>query len=151
MLDCWTFRISPKNRKNLDKEASPCDLNEGFPFLTVIHFVFIYSVVCKDEEGKALVMKSTGGWIVSRCLRCFCIKGLVTCKRTLTINFPAFFLIAHRYEETCKQPTCDILEFVRNNKKWCEGENFVRPELNNLIRSRELIPSLEQSKRVIFA
>ena len=106
-------------------------LNEAFPPLIVVRFVFIYSVVCKDEEGKLLVMKSTVGWIVSRCLRCLCIEGLVTCKRTLTVFFPAFFGAAYQHEETCKQPTCNILEFVRNNKKWCEGENFVRPELNN--------------------
>ena len=136
----WTAgRFAPQNRKDLDNEAFPCDVNEGFPFLTVIYFVFIYPVVCKDEEGKALVMKSTKDWIVSRCLSCFCIKGLVTCKRTLTVNFPAFFRAAYQYEETCKQPTCKILDFVRNNKKWCEGKNsfignwkvhFVRPELN---------------------
>ena len=101
-------------------------------------FVFIYSVVCKDEEGKVLVMKSTGAWNVSRCLRCLCIEGLVTCKRTLIVYFPAFFGAVYEHEETCKQPSCKILEFVRNNKKWCEGENsyignwkahFVRPEL----------------------
>ena len=105
--------------------------NEAFPSLIVVLFVFIYTVVCKDEEGKLLVMKSTMGWIVSRCLRCLCIEGLVTCKRTLTVFFPAFFDAAYQHEETCKQPTCNILEFVRNNKKWCEGKNFVRPELNN--------------------
>ena len=98
-------------------------LNEGFPSLIVVLFVFIYSVVCKDEEGKVLVMKSTMGWIVSRCLRCRCIEGLVICNRTLTVSFPAFFGAAYQHEETCKQPSCKILEFVRNNKKWCEGEN----------------------------
>lgn len=67
-------------------------------------------------------MKSTMGWIVSRCLRCLCIEGLVTCKRTLTVSFPAFYHAAYKHEETCKQPSCKILEFVRNNKKWCEGE-----------------------------
>ena len=122
-LDCWTFRTSLENRKGLHNEAAPCGVNEGFSSLIVIHFVFIYSVVCKDEEGKVLVMKSTKGWTVSRCLSCFCIKGLVTCKRTLTVNFPAFFRAAYQHEETCKQPTCKILEFVRNNKKWCEGKN----------------------------
>ncbi|XP_015780085.1 PREDICTED: uncharacterized protein LOC107357960 [Acropora digitifera] len=84
------------------------------------------NVVCKDEEGKVLVMKSTGAWNVSRCLRCLCIEGLVACKRTLTVFFPAFFGATYQHEETCKQPTCNILEFVRNNRKWCEGVELIK-------------------------
>ena len=81
----------------------------------------------------------------------------MTCKRTLTVYFPAFFGAVYEHEETCKQPSCKILEFVRNNKKRCEGENsyignwkahFVRPGFKNQIRSRELIISLEHSKWV---
>ncbi|XP_015753284.1 PREDICTED: kielin/chordin-like protein [Acropora digitifera] len=84
------------------------------------------NVVCKDEEGKVLIMKSTGAWIVSRCLRCLCIEGLVTCNRTLTVYLPAFFGAVYEHEETCKQPSCKILEFVRNNKKWCEGAELIK-------------------------
>ncbi|XP_044169377.1 uncharacterized protein LOC122953512 [Acropora millepora] len=84
------------------------------------------NVVCKDEEGKVLVMKSTMGWIVSKCLRCLCIEGLVTCNRTLTVFFPAFFGAVYEHEETCKQPSCKILDFVRNNKKWCEGAELIK-------------------------
>ena len=99
-------------------------VNEGFPSLIVVLFAFIYSVVCKDEDGKVLVIKSRMGWTVSRCLSCFCIEGLVTCKRTLKVSFPAFFGTTYQHKETCKQPSCKILEFVRNNKKWCEGEDL---------------------------
>ena len=65
----------------------------------------------------------------------------MTCNRTLTVFFPAFFGAVYEHEQTCKQPSCKILDFVRNNKKWCEGENsyvgnwkahFVRPELKKL-------------------
>ncbi|XP_015780086.1 PREDICTED: kielin/chordin-like protein [Acropora digitifera] len=84
------------------------------------------NVVCKDEEGKVLVMKSTGGWIVSKCLRCLCIEGLVTCNRTLTVFFPAYFGAVYEHEETCKQPSCKILDFVRNNKKRCEGAELIK-------------------------
>ncbi|XP_068742841.1 uncharacterized protein [Montipora capricornis] len=84
------------------------------------------NVTCKDEENGILVIKSTKGWKVSRCLSCHCIGGLVNCKRTLTVNFPAYFYGAYQHKQICQQPSCKVLEFIINNRKRCEGAELIK-------------------------
>ncbi|XP_068709170.1 uncharacterized protein [Montipora foliosa] len=84
------------------------------------------NVTCKDEENGVLVIKSTKGWKVSKCLSCHCIGGLVTCKRTLTVNFPAYSYGIYEHKEICQQPSCKVLEFIRNNRKRCEGAELIK-------------------------
>ncbi|XP_068742843.1 uncharacterized protein [Montipora capricornis] len=84
------------------------------------------NVTCKDEENGVLVIKSTKGWKVSKCLSCHCIGGLVTCKRNLTVNFPAYFNGIYEHKEICQQPSCKVLEFIRNNRKRCEGAELIK-------------------------
>ncbi|XP_068709163.1 uncharacterized protein [Montipora foliosa] len=84
------------------------------------------NVKCNDEENGILVIKSTKGWKVSRCLSCHCIGGLVNCKRTLTVNFPAYFYGAYQHKQICQQPSCKVLEFIINNRKRCEGAELIK-------------------------
>ena len=46
----------------------------------------------------------------------------MTCKKTLTINFPGYFYGFHKVEQNCTQPSCKVLKFVRENREWCEGK-----------------------------
>lgn len=85
------------------------------------------NVKCKDEEGGTFLMNDkVNGWKVSPCLSCHCKGGLTACKKTLTINFPGYFKAVYSYMQNCKQPSCSVLKFVRENKEWCQGAELVK-------------------------
>ncbi|KAL9982816.1 hypothetical protein ACROYT_G004923 [Oculina patagonica] len=84
------------------------------------------NVLCRDEEGNSFVIKDDNGWQVSQCMNCHCKKGLLTCRRTLGINFPGYFKGIYEHNENCEQPQCNVAKFLREKKDYCEGVEFIK-------------------------
>ncbi|XP_078357682.1 uncharacterized protein LOC144642574 [Oculina patagonica] len=82
-------------------------------------------VVCKDEEGSLYLIKDDNGWQVSQCTNCHCKEGLLTCRRNLSINFPAYYEGIYYHDEDCIQPQCNVAKFVREKSDHCEGVEFI--------------------------
>ncbi|KAL9982399.1 hypothetical protein ACROYT_G004435 [Oculina patagonica] len=78
-------------------------------------------VVCKDEEGSLYLIKDDNGWQVSQCTNCHCKEGLLTCRRNLSINFPAYYEGIYYHDEDCIQPQCNVAKFVREKSDHCEA------------------------------
>ncbi|KAJ7385555.1 hypothetical protein OS493_015133 [Desmophyllum pertusum] len=85
-------------------------------------------VVCKDEEGGTFLIKDENGWSVSPCLDCHCKGGLMTCRWTLSINFPGYFRGIYEHKENCAQPLCNVAKFVREKRTHCEGVEFIKDD-----------------------
>ena len=78
--------------------------------------------VCKDEEGETYLIKSsTFSWRVSPCLSCHCSRGLLSCKKTLEVNFPGYLFGIYVIHENCSQPSCKVSQFLRDKKDECKG------------------------------
>ena len=77
--------------------------------------------VCKDEEGNSFLIKDDNGWPVSKCMKCYCKKGLLSCRRTMGINFPGYYKGIYDHNENCAQPQCNVARFIRDKKDYCEG------------------------------
>ena len=84
-------------------------------------FFLLILVLCKDEEGNSFLIKDDNGWRVSRCMTCYCKNGLLSCRRTLTVNFPGSFVGFYDHNENCTQPQCNVAKFLREKKDVCEG------------------------------
>ncbi|XP_066029944.1 uncharacterized protein [Pocillopora verrucosa] len=76
------------------------------------------NVICRDEEGQILILKDV--WKVSDCLSCECTEGRLKCKRTLQVNFPGKHLAYVPFNESCEQPGCNAVEFIKARRETCE-------------------------------
>ncbi|KAL9982451.1 hypothetical protein ACROYT_G004494 [Oculina patagonica] len=76
-------------------------------------------VVCRDEEGQVLVLNDV--WKVTECIGCQCRAGLLKCNRTLQVNFPGQHDAYVPFTETCEQPTCNTVDFIRERKESCQA------------------------------
>ncbi|KAL9982927.1 hypothetical protein ACROYT_G005042 [Oculina patagonica] len=84
------------------------------------------SVLCRDEEGNSFLITDNKGWQVSQCMNCHCKNGLLTCRRSLGINFPGYFKGIYVHNENCEQPQCNVAKFLREKKDHCEGVEFIK-------------------------
>ena len=66
---------------------------------------------------------------VSECLSCECIEGRLKCQRTLQVNFPGKLFAYVPFTESCEQPGCNAVEFIKARRESCEGTRKVK-ELN---------------------
>ncbi|KAL9982928.1 hypothetical protein ACROYT_G005043 [Oculina patagonica] len=86
------------------------------------------SVVCKDDEGNSFLIKDDNGWQVSQCMNCHCKKGLLSCHKTLSINFPGYYTGIYVHKENCEQPQCNVAKFLRERRDHCEGVEFIKED-----------------------
>ena len=63
---------------------------------------------------------------MSDCLSCECIEGRLKCKRTLQVNFPGKHLAYVPFNESCEQPGCNAVEFIKARRETCEGTRQVK-------------------------
>ncbi|XP_066029938.1 uncharacterized protein [Pocillopora verrucosa] len=76
------------------------------------------NVICRDEEGQILILKDV--WKVSDCLSCECIEGRLKCQRTLQVNFPGKHFAYVPFTESCEQPGCNAVKFIKARRESCE-------------------------------
>ena len=60
---------------------------------------------------------------------CECTEGRLKCKRTLQVNFPGKHFAYVPFTESCEQPGCNAVEFIKARRESCEGTRKVK-ELN---------------------
>ena len=68
---------------------------------------------------------------VSDCLSCECTEGRLKCKRTLQVNFPGKHSAYVPFNESCEQPGCNAVEFIKARRETCEGTRQVK-DLNSI-------------------
>ena len=100
-----------------------CYSDNVFNFWLLRLMCYCILVVCRDEEGSLFRIKDKNGWQVSECMNCHCKEGLLSCRRTLTINFPAYYYAMYPHKENCTQPHCNVAKFVREKRDYCEGKD----------------------------
>ena len=66
---------------------------------------------------------------MSGCLSCECTNGRLKCKRTLQVNFPGKHFAYLPFTESCEQPGCNAVEFIKARRETCKGTCQVK-ELN---------------------
>lgn len=80
-------------------------------------------VICRDESGRTFIIKDIEGWQASSCVKCHCRGGKMSCQKTLTVFFPYSSNRVYILTETCAQPSCNVLRFLKDKGEFCEGIN----------------------------
>ena len=91
--------------------------------ISAITWVFFlhFLVICRDEEGRIIIIKDNEGWQASPCVKCHCKGANMSCQKTLTVFFPAYSFGAYETTETCEQPSCNIRHFLKYSGYICQG------------------------------
>ncbi|XP_068746819.1 uncharacterized protein [Montipora capricornis] len=71
--------------------------------------------MCSDEETNCYFDGVT--WSVGDCIECRCIKGLISCTKTMTFVTST----TEQRIEQCSQPNCNIVDFLNSQKQVCKA------------------------------
>ena len=97
---------------------------KGISLMSKLQCIFLYmyflAFMCSDEETNCYFDGVT--WSVGDCIECRCIKGLISCNKTMTFVTST----TEQRIEQCSQPNCNIVDFLNSQKQVCKGKQTNR-------------------------